>query len=170
MNIDIHSCAEARSTLEPPRSSYLQSSVLTSRASPKYAITSPSLPIFGNKCPIFIRPNCRSGHDTRSHTLFLSNKTGRNFLQPRVQRFIENVPAMKRFGLESNLNLPTLWEPAGPPPATSGSENFLGFFRRCVSGCHTLCAMVSADFGIVPDWAGPFRKGNLYGRSFGTGC
>jgi hypothetical protein len=53
---------------------------LTSRASPKYAITSPSLPISGNKCLIFMRPNYRSGYDNRSHTLFLSNKTGRNFL------------------------------------------------------------------------------------------
>ena len=80
MNIDIHSCAEARSAFEPPRSSYLQLSVLTSRASPKYAITSSSMPMSGNKCLIFMRQNCRSGYDKRSHTLFLSNKTARNFL------------------------------------------------------------------------------------------
>ena len=169
MNIDIHSCAEARSALEPPRSSYLQSSVLTSRASPKYAITSPSLPMSGNKCLIFMRPNCRSGYDNRSHTRFLSNENWQEFSSATGSAFQRKVPLMKRFGLECKLNLATLWEPARPPPATSGSENFLGLFRRCVSRCHTQCAMVSADFGIVPAWAGPFRKGNLYGRSFGTG-
>jgi hypothetical protein len=45
-----------------------------------------------------------------------------------------------------------------------------GKCRGRASRCHTLCAMMSVNFGMLPELAIPCWKGNLYERSFGTGC
>jgi len=68
MNIETHSWAAIRSSFEPPRSSYLESIVLTSFASPNNAITSPLSARSEKRCPIFMRPNYARGYDKGGHT------------------------------------------------------------------------------------------------------
>ena len=63
MNNETHSWAAVRSPFEPPRSSYLESIVLTSFASPNKAITSPLSACSGKRCAFFMRPNYTRGCD-----------------------------------------------------------------------------------------------------------
>ena len=98
----------------------------------------------GKRCAFFMRPNYPRGCDNDGHT----------------PRFLNDPHLQVRSG--------DLGRPAGYPPEKHPEK-----IRHCrgrASGCHTLCEMMSVDFGMLPDLAGPCWKGNLYERSFGTGC
>ncbi len=99
----------------------------------------------GRRCAFFMRPNCTRGCDNDSQTpLFLNN--------PCFQvRFCDLECPSRMIRLKR-------------------TRKKCRHCRGCAIGCHTLCAMMSVDSGMLHYLAGPCWKGNSYKRSSGTGC